>query len=245
MWPLFTDRWGEFRERLGLQPCPLQDEEGEEDKQGRAILYGASCHEHVQRRKGTTEKVRAIDPARLPHVLYLFSPLVVDTSPFWPKRVHVCGHVYSPIASTMLANSRRKATGQESGNVRGVEACAREGNECLPQAIQDFLSAREDRPLCLGFGSMWGMCPPGNELALTLQAMLLGAKRAGIRCVVVLPTGNSVGLKASERMGSARIGEDPQEQLDAAVEFVLERFTTLTGRHDLVVRVAQDFQVTR
>ncbi|CAN0528800.1 unnamed protein product, partial [Ectocarpus sp. 12 AP-2014] len=25
MWPLFTNRWATFRERLGLDPCPLQE----------------------------------------------------------------------------------------------------------------------------------------------------------------------------------------------------------------------------
>lgn len=99
MWPLFTDRWEAFRERLGLPPCPLgthEDGAGEAARVTQTQPSGVLSARAGQGNSGALDAVslRALDPSQLPLVLYLFSPLVVDKSPFWPECVRVCGYLF-------------------------------------------------------------------------------------------------------------------------------------------------------
>ncbi|KAG2490237.1 hypothetical protein HYH03_011361 [Edaphochlamys debaryana] len=73
LWPLFTERWGEWRERLlRLPPLPLHDRDtGEPLTRGR------------------------LPPA--PPLLYGFSERVVPRPPYWPPSVTLCGFWQPPL----------------------------------------------------------------------------------------------------------------------------------------------------
>lgn len=73
MWPLFTERWGEWRQRqLGLPQLPL---------------HHPTSHRPLC---GPGE----LPPA--PPLLYGFSELVVPRPSFWPPSIHVCGFWQPP-----------------------------------------------------------------------------------------------------------------------------------------------------
>lgn len=262
MWPLFTDRWGTLRARLGLPPYPLGDGK-------RETLLAAAVHAGMldNREKNAheiegVEYVRSysnpgIDPARLPPVLYLFSKLVVDASPFWPDSVRVCGFVY-PSPSLRQGNPDDAIATVEGVSTAGQEFAAQQhvGNksyrteapnarrgraanigtaEPLPPEVDAFLCARDDKPLFIGFGSMWNMCPMGYGLACALRTMLLAAKQTGVRCLVALPgimSGRDEGKDVNDRYPDVGTRE-----LEAATDFVLGEFSTLVARDDLLVSV--------
>lgn len=253
MWPLFTDRWGDFRERLGLNPCPLAEDS--------AVLAGHGGGEATLAGTSPPFSSCAVDPMNLPLVLYLFSSLVVDTSPFWPENARVCGYLY-PSSARMMP--RRRQTDEAKTSKSGKEApirstdlphqnlCVESGMAgdglpvgvkvktpdiapCLPSGVEAFLSAREDRPLYVGFGSMWAMCPPGYRLASALQVVLLGARQAGTRCLVVLPARETASAGEGFFGGvDAKRGSHLKE-LDSATEFVLKEFTASTDDADVLV----------
>ncbi|CAM9831399.1 unnamed protein product, partial [Ectocarpus fasciculatus] len=72
MWPLFTNRWGTFWERVGLDPCPLQDDLVAKPSEPRG------------------EGLTLADNGCL-----------MDASPYWPECGRVCGCLFpSPASST-------------------------------------------------------------------------------------------------------------------------------------------------
>lgn len=273
MWPLFTDRWGPFRERLGLHPCPFQEErtmERLERRAGEGGLYLSAAGNDAR------DALRAVDPAELPLVLYLFSPLVVDPSPFWPDCVRVCGYLFpspaptparstqpkkglEPACSPGSSRSRRPAQTSADGrhhpgsklarasdrpeNDAGTDADheararAERGGEFsgLPPDVEAFLSLRDDRPIYLGFGSMWSMCLPGYRLAFALRVLLLGARQAGSRCMVHLPPCEATQARKNG-FGGAEVGDgDRLAELDSAMDWVFGEFTASAARDDLLV----------
>eukprot|EP00752_Nemacystus_decipiens_P015141 g13488.t1 len=301
MWPLFTNRWGNFRERLGLHPCPL-----EEDRAMGPLERGAgeegSCSSVPG--NGVRGEVKSVDPARLPLVLYLFSPLLVDVSPFWPSSVRVCGYLFptptptsapapapaaaAPAPAPPPAPAPAPAAAVQSESVlepapslagrqrqnsahpfqdqdqqhrfhsnlnldraseqpecdAGIDrdgksrACAENGRASgLPPRLEAFLSARQDRdrPIYVGFGSMWSMCSPGYGLAYAVRALLLGARQAGSRCMVHLPEREAphVGKSALE---AAEIGDGSRlTELHSAVGWILGEFSASAAQDDLLV----------
>lgn len=267
MWPLFTDRWGAFRERLELHPCPLADSDDEVPPEAEAE---AARDEAFSRGEGGGPKnmVRTIDPASLPAVLYCFSPLVVDKSPFWPESVKFCGYLYPPQVFTAQGRTDAlQAGGEGNGETVGFGSVQEpvqksaprseaadadavgETNDttpgvlaCLPLALERFLSKQEDRPLYVGFGSMWAMCPPDYGLAYALRVVLLGAREAGARCVVILPAQERhrhVGGAGDSDVGRREEAERLRE-VDIAAEFVLREFaaSASVGQDDLLVSYA-------
>lgn len=256
MWPLFTDKWGPFRERLGLNPCPFQEDEAMEPSgigQDGVLTAGASV----------VDALRTVDPKQLPLVLYLFSPLVVDVSPFWPQCVRICGYLF-PSATTkqrkvgqetscsldnrqllarqleeqppQLSSEPARASDQPASDivVKAGQGCPAPGERrSLPPDVEAFLSARDDRPIYIGFGSMWGMCSPGYRLSFALRVLLLGARQAGFRCVVSLPTREPAGVRKDSFEGTGRLRE-----LDSAMEWVLGKFAAPEGQDDLLVNRA-------
>ncbi|CAM9667318.1 unnamed protein product [Choristocarpus tenellus] len=161
MWPLFTDRWGPFRARLSLPLIP--------------------CCTYC------------------PPVLYLFSSLVVEHSPFWPASVKLCGYLFPSSETWEKMKTKRPAEVNSGEKCPDAEIEGRSGitysvdvatSPCLalPVEVEEFLSSGKERPLYVDFGSMWGMCPVGSNLALTLRTVLDGALQARMRCMVVLPT---------------------------------------------------------
>lgn len=260
MWPLFTDRWTLFRERLGLDPCPFQeDEAAESSKIGEEGLSAAG--------NGAVDALRTIDPRQLPLVLYLFSPLVVDTSPFWPQCVQICGYLFPPQAtatqgriaqeaSCSLDNRQtlspplaeqshqlcpepiRDSEKPASGVVieAGQDCPSPKKRYCLPPDVEAFLSTREDRPIYVGFGSMWSMCSPGYQLAFAARVLLLAARQAGFRCVVSLPTREPDGVRKDTVEVAGRLRE-----LDLATEWVLAEFAASEGQGDLLVSVKKHY----
>ncbi|CAM9228623.1 unnamed protein product [Discosporangium mesarthrocarpum] len=81
------------------------------------------------------------------------------------------------------------------GSIDGSRAGLEQGTPLQPlQPLQSqldrFLSLGDnDKPIYVGFGSMWSMCPPGSNLALLLRTIVEGALQVNIRCLVVLPAG--------------------------------------------------------
>ncbi|KAI5065210.1 hypothetical protein GOP47_0019905 [Adiantum capillus-veneris] len=65
MWPLFTDRWTEWRAKLHLSSCPLTDP--------------------------VTDLPRVHNWPSEPLLLYGFSKHVVECPPYWPSTAHACG----------------------------------------------------------------------------------------------------------------------------------------------------------
>lgn len=282
MWPLFTDRWAGFRERLGLHPCPFQEE------QTVGALGRRTGYEGLRSPApgdGGRSALTAVDPAQLPLVLYLFSPSVVDASPFWPDCVRVCGYLYpTPTPATKTAqptsnlepacglgdSQGRRATppsadpphqadsslaqaseqpendvGYDNNDVYyQVGACpdgrgGGGGGTGLPSAVEAFLSAREDRPIYVGFGSMWTMCSPGYRLALALRVVLLGARQAGSRCVVHLPSREAASSVGAGGCEGADTGEGYRlAELDSAMDWVLGEFAASAAQDDLLVNRA-------
>lgn len=272
MWPLFTDRWGAFRERLGLHPCPFQEEQTMDalDRQAGEDGLGLPVLGNCAR-----DALRAVDPAQLPLVLYLFSPLVVDASPFWPDCVRVCGYLFptpAPTPATIAPTKRglepgcspcinqREGTTQSSGGqryqvgsqlARATEqpeqdvaidvddkagACAERGEVSgLPSDVEAFLCAREDRPIYVGFGSMWSMCLPGYRLAFALRVLLLGARQAGSRCMVHLPAREPTGVTKVGLEGAKVGGGNQLAERDSAVDWVMGEFTASAGQDELLV----------
>lgn len=254
MWPLFTDRWGPFRERLGLHPCPFsEDIEPHAGKGTEAELAGANV----------PLVSSAVDPTHLPLVLYMFSSLVVDTSPFWPESARVCGYLY-PSAARMTPGKRAPEGARISKNGReaparsnprelqhqtpcvargmaggglfvGVDVKAPELAPCLPPGVEAFLSARGSRPLYVGFGSMWGMCPSDYRLASALRVVLLGARQAGARCLVLLPAREDAGPGGDVSVGVKGVKHSWLHELDSATDFVLNEFAVSTGDDGLLV----------
>lgn len=257
MWPLFTDTWGAFRARLGLHPCPLVDDEIEH------ISKEAYVHALLKRRKRHGSGLRelapdAIDPTRLPPVLYLFSSLVVDESPFWPGTVRVCGYLYPPHSAPHFKPSPATVKGGtttagemslEQHNARDAakhperDKYSQNPGEAhlkhaapgyLPRNVEIFLSAREDKPLFIGFGSMWEMCAPGYGLAFCLRSILLAARQAGARCLVSLPRED---CKRGDEEGVGDVGRiDQRRELEAATEFLSGEFAAAAGKDSLLVR---------
>lgn len=252
MWPLFTDRWGPFRERLGLHPCPLLDNQ--------TPVVSNTGEIHSQAGDGSALGV-AVNPAQLPMVLYLFSSLVVDMSPFWPESVRACGYLYPCSSSTIPARCGREEIGSagirrerpslpteqqhrspsappekaEDSVVREIEATAPERRPRLPANVETFLSAREDRPIFVSFGSMWGMCPPGYSLAFALQAVLIGARQAGQRCLVFLPTAEAIGGGGEGFGGDNEAKENHLSELSSAEDVLLGATAVSTGQDNLLV----------
>ncbi|CAN0313578.1 unnamed protein product, partial [Ectocarpus fasciculatus] len=197
MWPLFTNRWGTFWERLGLDPCPLQDDLVAKPSEPRG--EGLTLADN-----GCLSSLRTIDPTDLPLVLYLLSPLVVDASHYWPE----CGRHAPKGRPSRATNSRRQT---RTGAIRDratppFNTCLRfqqagrpvsqsenssatlEERLGIPPSVEGFLSVREGRPIYVGFVSIWGMCMPGYRLAFALRVLLPGARQAGARCLVNCPT---------------------------------------------------------
>lgn len=259
MWPLFTDRWGAFRERLGLHPCPLADSDDEVPSEAESTRDEASPIEESGR-----PKVRAIDPARLPAVLYCFSPLVVDKSPFWPECVKACGYLY-PLQAFVAQGrgdglrtgglGKKETAGLGSGqelvqkptaHPKATDAAAfgetygaKSGTlACLPLALEFFLSKHEDRPLYVGFGSMWAMCPPDYGLAYALRVVLAGAREAGSRCVVVLPAREERHVEEAVDSEVERRESERLREVDTAADVVLRECAASVGHDDLLVSCA-------
>lgn len=241
---------------------------------------------------GARDSLTAVDPAQLPLVLYLFSPLVVDASPFWPDCVRVCGYLFptptptpTPTTTTQpksvlgpassLGERRRQRPVQSSEyqrhqvdsnlnlprasdlpeNDAGVDvgdkpraACAETGNVSgLPPDVEAFLAAREDdRPIYVGFGSMWTMCSPGYRLAFALRVLLLGARQAGSRYIVHLPAREAAaagegGFQGADGGDISRLAE-----LGSAMDWVLGEFSASAAQDDLLVsRAWVEMEMTR
>ena len=196
---------------------------------------------------------------RLPMVLYLLSSLVVDSSPFWPCGVKLCGYLYPSARDVTALGKRaedaiaeRQHHGFQEASPRSrpqpsvlIEPTAPSAGQVsaglLPNDVEAFLSAGRDtdRPIYLGFGSMWGMCPPGYGLAFAVRVMLLGMRQASRRCLLVLPL-----LEDEEVSGAwdtldigrrrAR-GKDEKSELDIAGEMLRDEFSPPVGRNDLLV----------
>ncbi|CBJ26263.1 amino acid adenylation domain protein [Ectocarpus siliculosus] len=251
MWPLFTNRWATFRERLGLDPCPLQEsleaQPSEPRREGLAVADN-----------GCLSSLRTIDSTELPLVLYLFSPLVVDASPYWPESVRVCGYLFPSPASRTHPKGRRaglRNPGHEqepiqSSTERQLDPTAAFGsNEHVPESensnaaleerlgippsVEEFLSVREDRPIYVGFGSMWGMCVPGYRLAFALRVLLLGVRQAGGRCLVNLPHLPTV-EKKEPFDGAGGPSKRQLGELESATD-LLGEFAASAGRDNLLV----------
>ncbi|CAM9582598.1 unnamed protein product, partial [Ectocarpus fasciculatus] len=255
MWPLFTHKWGTFRERLGLDPCPLQENHVVKPSEPRGEGLAVADD-------GCLSSLKTIDPTDLPLVLYLFSPLVVDASPYWPKCVRVCGYLFpSPASSTHPKGGRAglltpddrqepvpSATERQllptpafgSNKLDGEHVPESENSSAalekrlgIPPSVEGFLSVREERPIYVGFGSMWGMCVPGYRLAFALQVLLLGARQAGVRCLVNLP--HLLDGENKETLdGAGGLSEGQLEELESATDWLGE-FATSAGRDDLLV----------
>ena len=282
MWPLFTDRWGDFRERLGLHPCPLHEEQALEPLHKRAGEEGVCSSVPGN---GARDTLTAVDPGQLPLVLYLFSALVVDRSPFWPDCVRVCGYIFptptptptpapapapAPAAAAQPKSSldpasspverQRRNTAQSSGEqsheVGSKPARASDQPECdtgidvdskpraraanggssgLPPSVEAFLSAREGRPIYVGFGSMWTMCTPGYRLAFALRVLLLGARQAGSRCMVHLPSREGAHAEKGGSQGAEMGDGNRLAELDSAMGWVLGEFSASAAQDDLLV----------
>lgn len=297
MWPLFTDRWEPFRQRLGLDPCPLSEDEEKTSeiapRKGKGESDLSLGHSSTLEMK--TKAVVNVNTNKrfFPLVVYLFSPLLVDVSPFWPSSVKIGGYLFpSPKINIMNSTSASPSKSKDArfvaerggrqelspgGGGNSVEGTAAsvvgtpsvpvkrhkrqdqtaaatystasedavigfgdqprnvgefdtdETPPCLPNNVESFLSLREDRPLYVGFGSMWDMCPPGYRLAFALRTMLLGVRQAGCRCIVVLPT------KTPVQVGIGVGGNNRLVELDSATDFVMGEFASSMGPHDLLV----------
>lgn len=262
MWPLFSDRWGEFRERLGLRPCPFQnDEEAESFNIGTPSSSEADV--------GTVDARKAGDYFNLPLVLYLFSPLVVDASPYWPKSVRICGYVFPPMATTthtkrchdgrgslndaevwVVASTAQRhqldqAPSDSSNQPKEATTQTEESGEPseepddLATDVEAFLSSREDRPIFVGFGSMWGMCVPGYPLAFVLRVLLVAARQVGVRCLINLPDlpqREDTSLQDGDKKGVAGTKEGRLRQLEIATEWVLGELAVSRVQGDVLVR---------
>lgn len=257
MWPLFTDKWGPFREQLGLDPCPFQEDGAMEPSE-------VDQHGLLTAGNGAIDALRTVDPRQLPLVLYLFSPLVVDLSPFWPQCVRICGYLFPSPATTKQRKGGQKTSCSLDGRqilapqlaeqpsqlspeptrasdkpasdivIQAGHDCPAPGKRCLlPPDVEGFLSARDDRPIYIGFGSMWGMCSPGYRLSFALGVLLLGARQAGFRCVVSLPTREPAGVRKDNVEGAERLRE-----LDSAMEWVLGESAASESQGDLLVNKA-------
>lgn len=240
MWPLFTDRWGPFRERLGLCPYPLAGKEPAVAEKN--ALAGEGGEHNIQ---------EIVIELGLPPVLYLFSRLVVDTSPFWPRGVQACGYLWPPSSVEAPCASGGGVAACEEGGREASPApmsprCRRDPGAALGKTkggggdksevtlVEAFFAAREDRPLYVGFGSMWGMCPPGYRLAFALRMILLGARQAGCRCLVALPVREGLGVEGGGGGPEGEVGERLRE-LDAAIAFVRGEFTASVGPDEFLV----------
>ncbi|CAM9102141.1 unnamed protein product [Chrysoparadoxa australica] len=89
-------------------------------------------------------------------LLYLFSPLLVEPSSYWPRSVKVCGYV-SPSSPPRAARD---------GNEQPVDS--------LMKLLRQFMAAGE-RPLYVGFGSMSLM---GEQAAATVRRLGIAAQQA-------------------------------------------------------------------
>ncbi|CAM9436501.1 unnamed protein product, partial [Hapterophycus canaliculatus] len=261
MWPLFSDRWGAFRERLGLRPCPLNNDPARE-----SLAMGTQCSSAAH---NDVVSVRsAVDPLNLPLVLYLFSPLVVDASPYWPKSVRICGYVFPPMAQRAKARGRKNGRGSLIDAEVRVDSSSEERHQLdrtpsdasfkprrrvirtkedgapseevgdLAPDVDAFLSSREDRPIFVGFGSMWGMCVPDFPLALALRVVLVAAKQAGLRCLINLPNvlqREAAGLQDGGKKEREGTNEGRLKELESATEWVRGEFAVPRNQNDVEV----------
>lgn len=257
MWPLFTDKWGFFRAQLGLHPCPLGDEEDE----AALGITDASVHTYCSA-SGSIPVTRGdyskdVDWTRVPPVLYLFSSLVVDVSPFWPDSVSVCGYVrpHPPIISAMdRERIRSTRTGMGEARVGGISP-HRSGDKKVPDRrlkneelgtlspeVEAFLCGDKGKPIFISFGSMWGMCPPEYGLACALETVLLGARQARARCLVILPRQEPMKCKVQNKGGKEAAKESVWRELKAAIHLISSALAA-AGEHEALVRSMRDLRL--
>lgn len=258
MWPLFTDKWSAFRSRLGLAPCPLADGEDESALGIPDERTHARPDREDRRGVSSRDEDSAVFPTtRFPAVLYLFSSLLVDSCPFWPKAVTVCGYVFpklEPNEGAVGGKERGKITGEVAAagcgekspspgthGDGGFDAGRRDGRPgacAVPPNVQAFISGREERPVLISFGSMWDMCPPDYQLALALKTVLLGLKQAGVPCLLLLPP------RPPERDDEGGRDDDDEGRMEclgagaelrAARRFVVDEFAPMMEPGDLLV----------
>ncbi|CAM9552545.1 unnamed protein product [Scytosiphon promiscuus] len=268
MWPLFSDRWGGVRRRLGLRSCPLQNDDPAAESLDVSRNTGARTKDLTLPANGTVDARRGVEHFKLPLVLYLFSPLVVDASPYWPKSVRVCGYLFPPMTTETQATRRHDARGSLTNartravastkqrrqldqtptnasnkpgdamvGVNEYEASSEERLiEDLPLHVEAFLSAREDRPIFIGFGSMWQMCVPGYPLALALRVLLVAARQMGKRCLMNLPKVPHEEAPAwqNDSKKDMEVANDGRlRELESATEWALGEFGVSRGQEDV------------
>lgn len=182
MWPLFTDRWAEWRlHRLHLSACPLTDP--------------------------VTDLPLVYEWPQAPHLLYGFSSQVVECPAYWPSSISVCGFWFTPLewdvapevnpGLSVVQAKPKSLKGPASFRGAPLDLVVRQS--CLvtetlqhgstkkrsykpPVKLGHFLSEhkfdesenKDDRPIFLGFsstGNMGFLERPGSMLKV-LKAVL-------------------------------------------------------------------------
>ncbi|KAJ7517134.1 hypothetical protein O6H91_21G011700 [Diphasiastrum complanatum] len=161
MWPLFTDRWTEWRvKHLGLAACPLTDP--------------------------VTELPIVYRWPRAPLVLYGVSPEVVECPAYWPPSVHLCGFWYSQKRWDSFEgdNSSNELNLQDTLRKEGVPSKTGMQND-PPHSTHliEYLSNRDvsDNPIFVGLssiGSMGFLENPEGLLKVLDSVLQAASKRA-------------------------------------------------------------------
>eukprot|EP00903_Cladosiphon_okamuranus_P017745 g16335.t1 len=125
-------------------------------------------------------------------------------------------------------------TGIDADDTFGARTERIEGSG-LPPDVEAFLSAREERPVYIGFGSMWTMCSPGYRLAFALRVLLVGARQAGSRCMVHLPAREAAGVGKGGFEGAETGDGSRLAELDAAMDWIWGEFNASAAQNSLLV----------
>ncbi|CAM6083733.1 unnamed protein product [Calypogeia fissa] len=180
MWPLFTDRWTEWRSiSLHLSACPLTDP--------------------------VTELPISQDWPRAPPLLYGFSQAVVECPGYWPRSIHVCGFWYPPSDWEAMYGHAQSAVVSNTFNDPVKNSADETRTALLHCKLLDFLSQSaeiDDRPIFVGLssiGSMGYLRNPETFLKVILKALDTLKRRAVLFTASYQPLDSVILADWSER----------------------------------------------
>ncbi|KAI8462850.1 MAG: hypothetical protein J3K34DRAFT_527448 [Monoraphidium minutum] len=224
MWPLFTERWGAWRqERLGLAAVPLLGAGG-----------------------------GSVTPPAVP-LLYGFSELVVARPGHWPPSVHATGfwlqaHVREAhpelAAGWQLPAGLQRFLESDADSTLGLDGCGAGGAKAG--------AAGAGAPVVIDFGSMGllGLLPPPGAL---LGVLLAALEAAGMRAVLLGTTAAALAAGAPQavaplqfdqpfwagRLEHLGLSPPPLDAAAAAAGEVAARLLQAAGSRDIRRRCSE------